>query len=707
MPPLPVATHPGPVLTCLPCSPQGLAMGFAPQLSWDGTGGTYMLRDAARQPLAAFKPRDEEPFTPNNPRGLEGKMGQQGIHGSIASGEAHVREMVVFKLDHGHHASVPLTLQAEAVHPAFHVHSHVALSRYGAKVGSLQAWVHADDVAANLGAATFPTREVHKIALLDMRFLNTDRNDSNILVRKRTAPALELIDSTPASPVHPSTRNDSRHSPMGSTGAAPIIDRGRDGPADANSARASPMDLSATPCSWMCVALAPPPLSLPASMESVNSLVASEASSSSSAAAGTGTRSAVGLGSLSHLDSPESSSTSPTLVAQPGGSSKVRPCELIPIDHGGCLPSTPAIMWYNWCWLSWPQLDTPPDDETQQYIASLNPAAEAKLLAEYGIAPSAIRASRCATLLVQRSVAAGLTLHDAALMLCRPDDEVPSELERIISQAERLVVLALNNPRLRSNPDALGCAGFGSPTRRQAVGSGMRPEHAFSAQNLSALEAESLPVSGSRQISWGDGPMSRESGRTSAFGCPAAVSLQRPAGAAALPHVWTESDFVEVSGESPFVPRPKLHRVSSEMAIASTPSSPFSALEQHAGGHEHAGGELMDAVIEPIFYEYFGRMLDEAVRRTARRGGVPTLPSHVPTPHVEASRAVPTASAPEAGLVEDAGCVEAKSPSDVISDFHHHTSQEPLLSHTDLPTVGLPSRRRLDNNLSTSVSITE
>lgn len=28
------------------------------------------------QPVAAFKPRDEEPFAPNNPRGLQGKMGQ-------------------------------------------------------------------------------------------------------------------------------------------------------------------------------------------------------------------------------------------------------------------------------------------------------------------------------------------------------------------------------------------------------------------------------------------------------------------------------------------------------------------------------------------------------------------------------------------------------------------------------------------------------
>ena len=52
--------------------------------------------------------------------------------------------------------------------------------------------------------------------------------------------------------------------------------------------------------------------------------------------------------------------------------------------------------------------------------------------------PAAIRASCCATLLVQATVAAGLSLLDAALLLCRPDDDAPSELERLIAQAERL-----------------------------------------------------------------------------------------------------------------------------------------------------------------------------------------------------------------------------------------------------------------------------
>lgn len=47
---------------------RGLDRGFKPELTLEGTGGTYFLQDAARQKVAVFKPQDEEPFAPNNPR---------------------------------------------------------------------------------------------------------------------------------------------------------------------------------------------------------------------------------------------------------------------------------------------------------------------------------------------------------------------------------------------------------------------------------------------------------------------------------------------------------------------------------------------------------------------------------------------------------------------------------------------------------------
>jgi len=673
-------------------------MGFAPQLSWDGTGGTYMLRDAARQPLAAFKPCDEEPFAPNNPRGLSGKMGQQGIHGSIPSGEAHLREAVVYKLDHDHYAAVPLTLQAEAVHPNFHVHSHVALSRYGAKVGSLQAWVHADDVAANLGAATFPTREVHKIALLDMRLLNTDRNDSNILVRKCRSLSTET-DSTPASPTPPLLM-DSRNDSSGSSDILEKSKRSRDVPCEPGSGLASPMDLSATPRSWMGVMLSPPPLSLPASMESVHSVASSLAHSLEPLppAVLSRSRSSTSNG-LRGSDSPISRGTSPSRTGTGAADLKARPCELVPIDHGGCLPTSPSIVWYNWCWLSWPQMKTPPDEETRRYIQSLNPEADAKVMAEYGIAPSAIRASRCATLLIQRSVAAGLTLHDAAVMLCRPDDDAPSELERLILQAERLVVLALNNPRLRANPDSSGCVGIISPSRKHAVGSGLRPEHAFSAQNLSTLDPEpaASPVRGHVGARWTDDRIFTEGDGSQPRSSTPAPSLQRPAGAAALPRVLVESDFAspatdglsatsELNSSSPCPPRPRLHRVNSEVAIVSTPASPFLAQQS---GHEHSEGNRLDAALEPTFFEYYERMLSEVIRRAARRTGIPEASAPAPIPKAAPGCLSSSARVDELCASGASLRIKASSPNDVISDL-----QATLLGPVDVPTVGLPCRRR-------------
>jgi hypothetical protein len=36
--------------------------------------------------VAVYKPYDEEPYTPNNPRGYEGELGTMGIRKGILSG---------------------------------------------------------------------------------------------------------------------------------------------------------------------------------------------------------------------------------------------------------------------------------------------------------------------------------------------------------------------------------------------------------------------------------------------------------------------------------------------------------------------------------------------------------------------------------------------------------------------------------------------
>lgn len=65
----------------------------------DGTGGTYFFKDVFHRNTCCFKPKDEEPFGPNNPRGLVGQLGQSGLRKGILSGEACERELAAYLLD--------------------------------------------------------------------------------------------------------------------------------------------------------------------------------------------------------------------------------------------------------------------------------------------------------------------------------------------------------------------------------------------------------------------------------------------------------------------------------------------------------------------------------------------------------------------------------------------------------------------------------
>ena len=52
-------------------------------------------------------------------------------------------------------------------------------------MGSLQAFVQSEGPIENFSSDLFDKDEVHKIAILDLRILNLDRNASNILVKKQ------------------------------------------------------------------------------------------------------------------------------------------------------------------------------------------------------------------------------------------------------------------------------------------------------------------------------------------------------------------------------------------------------------------------------------------------------------------------------------------------------------------------------------------
>lgn len=208
---------------------KGMALGLSPQLAFDGTAGTYQMRDQNRTVIAIFKPIDEEAYAPNNPRGFVGDFGQKTFRNGVLSGEGVIREVASYLIDHEHFSYVPPTIFAEVMHPSFNwtVSQEIDSSNFGnttkqyrnvitsliepnlpeasynstgiesssssngpkigLKYGSLQYFVRADDAASNFSSDLFSVDEVHKIGILDLRIMNLDRNDGNLLVKKHAA----------------------------------------------------------------------------------------------------------------------------------------------------------------------------------------------------------------------------------------------------------------------------------------------------------------------------------------------------------------------------------------------------------------------------------------------------------------------------------------------------------------------------------------
>lgn len=195
---------------------EGFNQKLIPKLTFEGTSGTYFLQNKFRKNIAIFKPFDEEPMTPNNPKGYPGKIGSSAFKPGVLSGESAIREVAAFLLDQQKNgksfAGVPPTTFVEIVHPYFSNRDmkekeisdtpNIKLQNFSQftsdnkksliKHGSLQFFVAGAEEASDFGPSKFPDEEVRKIAILDLRILNCDRNEGNILVKKEKK-TLELI----------------------------------------------------------------------------------------------------------------------------------------------------------------------------------------------------------------------------------------------------------------------------------------------------------------------------------------------------------------------------------------------------------------------------------------------------------------------------------------------------------------------------------
>jgi hypothetical protein len=165
---------------------QGLRSGYSPTLCESGVGGTYFMHDEYNRTIGVFKPHDEEMGCLNNPKGFTPKtpsFKEYNVCRGAEAGEAAFRECAAYILDHEHFSGVPATGLVVCSHPTFS--NGLSYSEHF-KIGSFQEFKEHDFDAEDISSVKyqqFPVHEVHKIAILDIRLLNTDRHGGNILVK--------------------------------------------------------------------------------------------------------------------------------------------------------------------------------------------------------------------------------------------------------------------------------------------------------------------------------------------------------------------------------------------------------------------------------------------------------------------------------------------------------------------------------------------
>lgn len=240
------------VLSMIEAAKQGLSAGCPPNAPREGMGGTYFLSSDSGRYVGIFKPCDEEPLAPNNPKGWNSRaMSDPGMKPSVRVGEAALREVAAFLLDHDGFAGVPPACLVAVSHqklnyavlPAAPVPSDTAAvpiptlsplngadlheslhasegsadssdspvstpadTRLTApavpgsvKLGSLQAFAEHTCDANDIASSRFSADSIHRVGILDVRLLNLDRHAGNLLVAE--APRSGSVSGGPG-PLH-------------------------------------------------------------------------------------------------------------------------------------------------------------------------------------------------------------------------------------------------------------------------------------------------------------------------------------------------------------------------------------------------------------------------------------------------------------------------------------------------------------------------
>lgn len=163
---------------------QGMQKGIIPKLEELSTGGTYRLFGHNCEPVAILKPADEEAYAPRNPHTYVGGSNSPGLVAGVYSTQGAAREVAAFALDGGF-AGVPRTCHAHAKHLA--LNNPHGLAAW--KSASLQQFVPSHGHSGDFAPSFYSKNAVHRVAILDVRLVNLDRNEGNLLVVGDTPPS--------------------------------------------------------------------------------------------------------------------------------------------------------------------------------------------------------------------------------------------------------------------------------------------------------------------------------------------------------------------------------------------------------------------------------------------------------------------------------------------------------------------------------------
>lgn len=416
----------------------GLAAGFEPRLADEGTGGAYLLRDAKGGVVAIFKPSDEEPYTPNNPRGLSSPSPHSpflgALFGSHGTAELNARDprrarvgtmpttLTEFGLLLSNRATVAAAVAAAAAHAEPASASELATKRIrsGVPGGSAACREFAAFALDRGHSARVPLTmlavvqheafHVHDEAA-GARATKTKIGSLQEFVEHDYAAedlSMNKIRRFPVAQVHEIAMfdirmfNTDRHGGNilvreRSVGTSPSTPRGGGGADEPGDDSMPFFDADAFGAS----------LSL-----SVDSLDDD------------GKPAAAMMRRARDDSSTGGRSTPPTPVG-------TEP-QLIPIDHGLTLPENMEEAYFEW--LTWPQARVPFSAEAKRRIAALSWQADAKVLRHFGsvFTGKALRVLRVAHLLLKLGAAHDLSPYAIATIMCREQLSEPSLLERTV-----------------------------------------------------------------------------------------------------------------------------------------------------------------------------------------------------------------------------------------------------------------------------------